>query len=1251
MQASTELVTKMKKRFFANLFSKDSKYNSVLMTKRKYDSIIEDVKRIKVSKKKESSRDYRIIQRYDVLTVQGCEKLIAPLSDVRESVKKFVHAEELFDILYSTHLSIGHGGRDRMIKQLNTLYTNITQAQIKMFLDLCEPCQQKQKSAKKGIVVKPIISSHFNCRCQVDLIDFQSQPDGKFKFLLVYQDHLTKFVVLKPLTSKQADEVAYNLLDIFLLFGAPSILHSDNGREFCNKILESVTQLWPEIKMVNGKPRHSQSQGSVERANQDIENMLTTWMADNQTNKWSEGVRFVQFMKNRAYHSAIKRSPYEAMFGCPAKVGLSSIIPQSVLHSINTEEDLEKLEDSQETLIMGSQSNLTQEDIPLSPASTESPIEIQEYIDSNLKLPSTPLIEDTVMKNIQLPCTSKESPLHVEEVITELPSTSAESPSQFRTEPVKRTIQDMDQTPLSEDCSYPVLMNMDWTQIDEKILDLTLEIISLLTGEDQVVAKKFCECVEHNRPHRVTEGSYKTESLSAVTSRSLEIHEREKDKILELTNQIIQLLTGEVPIRCEDVTVYFSMEEWEYLEGHKDLYKDLIKENHQILSSLDKPLSGEYHTPDCVPEFGNNEESVAKPKDGPHYLQTSKVRKRLKNNTPYMWEESPPCTDENHRDMDIYKETEYPSTDIKKESTLHEEGNLTGLDIHACTDNTQTEYSSILIKEESASDEEGNRPGVDIYKSSHNSTLADSEDNRTCSNIHSIKPCIELNTPYHIDGNATNIEEIFLFSHCPQDVNSDTQDVKHQPTHTGKYVLSTPDPVIHEMNPKGENQISSPESRPDFIQMSNLVKQEMDWTEHKPYICSECGKYFTQAAQLASHKMVHSKERPYKCTECSKNFKRKHHLVNHRKIHTGEKPFKCTECGKCFTSNSQLISHKWIHSGERRFKCYECGKCFILKHHLISHQMVHSGEKPFKCTECGKGYTRATSLASHKLIHTGEKPFSCSECGKSFTQAAHLASHKMVHNKEKLYKCTECSKSFNKKKYLVRHQKIHTGEKPFKCTECGKCFTLNSQLISHKWIHSGERRFKCNECGKCFTLKHHLISHQMVHSKEKSFNCTECRKSFSRATSLATHKLIHTGEKPFSCSECGQRFNLKHVLKMHQRVHTGEKPYRCLECGESFTRLTSLVSHKRTHTGERPFKCSECGKGFTRATNLASHKLIHTGEKPFSCSECRKRFYSKHDLNRHHRVHTGEKPYRCLECGKGFSRLSSHKLHKKIHTR
>ena len=194
-----------------------------------------------------------------------------------------------------------------MLKEICSKYANITRNDILLYLQLCVSCQKKQKDIKKGIVVKPIICTEFNSRCQVDLIDFQSQSDKDFEFIMVYQDHLTKFVILRALKTKTAAEVAYNLIDIFTLFGAPSILQSDNGREFANKIVEDLKLLWPELKIVHGKPRHSQSQGSVERANQDVENMLTSWMIDQQTTNWSEGLRFVQLMKNRAYHSGIKR--------------------------------------------------------------------------------------------------------------------------------------------------------------------------------------------------------------------------------------------------------------------------------------------------------------------------------------------------------------------------------------------------------------------------------------------------------------------------------------------------------------------------------------------------------------------------------------------------------------------------------------------------------------------------------------------------------------------------------------------------------------------------------------------------------------------------------------------------------------------------------------------------------------------------------------------------------------------------------
>lgn len=205
---------------------------------------------------------------------------------------------------------------------------------------------KKQKSEKKGIVTNPMIFSELNSRCQIDLIDYQSQADGEYKFVLVYQDHLTKFCILKPLKTKRAEEVAHCLLDIFTLFGAPSVLQSDNGREFRNQTINSIKTMWPELNIIHGKLRHSQSQGSVERANQDIENMLITWMTDNNTTKWSEGLRFVQYMKNNAYHRGIGRSPYEAMFGCPPKIGISPNTPDNILKILDTNLNSDKNDDN-----------------------------------------------------------------------------------------------------------------------------------------------------------------------------------------------------------------------------------------------------------------------------------------------------------------------------------------------------------------------------------------------------------------------------------------------------------------------------------------------------------------------------------------------------------------------------------------------------------------------------------------------------------------------------------------------------------------------------------------------------------------------------------------------------------------------------------------------------------------------------------------------------------------------------------------
>jgi len=58
----------------------------------------------------------------------------------------------------------------------------------------------------------------------MDLIDTQSLSDGEWKWIMVYQDHFTKFVSLRPLRAKSAVEVATNLFDIFSIFGVPYML-------------------------------------------------------------------------------------------------------------------------------------------------------------------------------------------------------------------------------------------------------------------------------------------------------------------------------------------------------------------------------------------------------------------------------------------------------------------------------------------------------------------------------------------------------------------------------------------------------------------------------------------------------------------------------------------------------------------------------------------------------------------------------------------------------------------------------------------------------------------------------------------------------------------------------------------------------------------------------------------------------------------------------------------------------------------
>jgi len=63
-----------------------------------------------------------------------------------------------------------------------------------------------------------------------------------------------------------------------MIFGAPRILHSDNRKEFVARIIKDLITLYPKTMIINGRPRHPQSQGLVEKGNDILETKLSAWL-------------------------------------------------------------------------------------------------------------------------------------------------------------------------------------------------------------------------------------------------------------------------------------------------------------------------------------------------------------------------------------------------------------------------------------------------------------------------------------------------------------------------------------------------------------------------------------------------------------------------------------------------------------------------------------------------------------------------------------------------------------------------------------------------------------------------------------------------------------------------------------------------------------------------------------------------------------------------------------------------------------
>ena len=292
----------------------------------------------------------RLHQRFKIVPYQTTKLLYLKKKENEDNNrdKRILSIEEMYDTILRVHIEHNHVRRDGLHKRLSEEYHGVTEKACVLFLANCEECHlRKAKKSVKSLVVKPISSTRFLSRCQVDLIDFRDMSETHnmadcgipYKWLLVYQDHFTKYLLLRPLKHKSAVEVADVLEDIFCDLGPPHILQSDNGGEFSNNILFSLlNQKWPSTKIIHGKPRHPESQGSVERANREVKNGLASKMRDNSNDLcWVKYLKRVQFEKNTTFHSTVGMTPYDRLHDrmlvsaakkfCPANVGDNVVVP------------------------------------------------------------------------------------------------------------------------------------------------------------------------------------------------------------------------------------------------------------------------------------------------------------------------------------------------------------------------------------------------------------------------------------------------------------------------------------------------------------------------------------------------------------------------------------------------------------------------------------------------------------------------------------------------------------------------------------------------------------------------------------------------------------------------------------------------------------------------------------------------------------------------------------------------------------
>eukprot|EP00794_Sanderia_malayensis_P021278 gene21278-biopygen16313 len=214
----------------------------------------------------------------------------------------------------------GHMGITRTIQRARErFFWPKMRTSIITFIQKCVDCSQNKCTPKRKAPLQPIqISEPFVFWALDYMGPIQETANGN-KHILVVMDHFTKWCEAFATKDQKSSTVAKLLVSkLFSRFGPPTVIHSDQGRNFDSNLMHEVYNIMG-LKKTRTTAYHPQCDGLVERQNRTLQDIICNFVSEHSLD-WDEWIDQAVFAYNTGVHESTGISPYEMVFGRPARM-------------------------------------------------------------------------------------------------------------------------------------------------------------------------------------------------------------------------------------------------------------------------------------------------------------------------------------------------------------------------------------------------------------------------------------------------------------------------------------------------------------------------------------------------------------------------------------------------------------------------------------------------------------------------------------------------------------------------------------------------------------------------------------------------------------------------------------------------------------------------------------------------------------------------------------------------------------------